>query len=165
MDTGRPSRNVYDRFRFLRRTGRPLEAAQIRWFGGSALSVALRTPVLVLHSTGRRTGRQRSTPLAFHRCDDGSFLVVGGAGGQARIPDWVANLRAAPAVSITVDRHQIRVHAQELTGSGREAAWREARKRWPRIDTYQQRAGREVPVFRLEPVARRVAPFGHGCQC
>lgn len=41
-------------------------------------------------------GMVRGTTLAFHRPSDGSLVVVGGAGGQARTPDWVANLRASP---------------------------------------------------------------------
>lgn len=146
-----PHRNVYDRLRVLRRLGRPFEVAQVRRLGGSVLSVAFRTPVLVLHTSGRRTGRERSTPLAFHRLDDGSLVVVGGAGGQSRTPDWVANLRAGPDASVTVGRVRIGVRAAELQGPERSARWEELRARWPQIDTYQERAGRDVPVFRLVP--------------
>lgn len=83
-------RNGYDRLRPVRRFARPFEAAQVRRFGRSLLSVSFRTPVLVLHTTGRRSGRPRRTTLAFKRSEDGSLVVVGGAGGQARLPDWVA---------------------------------------------------------------------------
>jgi deazaflavin-dependent oxidoreductase (nitroreductase family) len=152
MDTGRrPRRNLYDRLRPLRRLVRPIEAAQVRRLGKSLLSIAFRTPVLVLHSTGRRSGIIRRTTLAFHRLDDESLVVVGGAGGQARTPDWVANLRANSDATISVDRKVLKVRAHELSGAKREDMWRELRKVWPQIDTYQKRAGREVPVFRLVP--------------
>ncbi|MFP5465067.1 MAG: DciA family protein, partial [Gammaproteobacteria bacterium] len=45
----------------------PVEAVQVRWFGRSALSTIFRTEVLVLHTTGRRSGRERATPLAYLR--------------------------------------------------------------------------------------------------
>jgi deazaflavin-dependent oxidoreductase (nitroreductase family) len=132
---------------------RPFEAAQVQWFGKSLLSVVFRTPVLVLHSTGRRTGVVRSTTLACHRLNDGSFIVVGGAGGQARVPDWVANLRADPVAAITVNRIRVDVQAAELAGAARDGMWREVRDVWPQIEVYQRRAGRDVPVFRLTPIS------------
>lgn len=122
----------------------------MRVFGRSVLSVLFRTPVLLLHTTGRRLGRQRTTPLAFHRLADGSFLVVGGSGGQTRIPDWVVNLRADPAAEITVKRRRFAVSARELTGDERAARWAELVAVWPQIDAYERRAGRDVPVFALE---------------
>jgi deazaflavin-dependent oxidoreductase (nitroreductase family) len=146
-------RDRYDRLRAVRRFARPFEAFQVQRFGRSALSVAVRTPVLVLHTTGRRSGRARRTTLAFKRMDDGSLVVVGGAGGQVRLPDWVANLRSAPLAAVTVDRTRVEVRAVELTDSEREETWRTLREVWPRIDTYERRAGRTVPVFRLIPVA------------
>jgi deazaflavin-dependent oxidoreductase (nitroreductase family) len=149
----RPHRNRYDRLRLTRRLARPFEAAQVQLFGKSLLSVVFRTPVLVLHSTGRRTGVVRSTTLACHRLNDGSFIVVGGAGGQARVPDWVANLRADPVAAITVNRIRVDVQAAELAGAARDGMWREVRDVWPQIDVYQRRARRDVPVFRLTPIS------------
>jgi deazaflavin-dependent oxidoreductase (nitroreductase family) len=137
--------------RSLRRAAKVLEAAQVRRFGRSAVSVLFRTPVLVLETTGRRSGAFRETTVAFHRLDDGTVLIVGGAGGQTRVPDWVANLRADPRATVTVDRAPMPVRAVELAGAEREAAWRRLREVWPRIESYQQRAGRRVPVFHLVP--------------
>lgn len=120
--------------------------------GRSPLSILYRTPVLVLHTRGRSTGRPRATPLAHHRDPDGSFLVVGGAAGQARIPDWVANLRTRPdQAEITVDRRRSPVRVEELDDHERNRIWPELRARWPRIETYRLRAGRDIPVFRFVP--------------
>jgi deazaflavin-dependent oxidoreductase (nitroreductase family) len=113
----------------------------------------MRTPVLVLHSTGRRTGVMRSTTLACHRLDDGSWIVVGGAGGQLRIPDWVANLRADACAAVTIERARVKVRAVELAGAARGEMWRKVREVWPQIDVYEQRAGRDVTVFRLTPIS------------
>ena len=150
---GCPGRRLVDRLWWLRRILQPLEVAQVRWLGASALSVAFRTPVLVLHTTGRRSGRERSTVLAVHEDPDGSLLVVGGAGGQARTPDWVANLRADPVAEVTYRRRRSPAWAEELAGEQRDEAWRRLVVVWPRSDRYQHRAGRPVPVVRLRTVA------------
>lgn len=142
-------RNTFDRLRPLRRALRPIEAAQVRRFGRSLLSLVVRTPVLLLHTTGRLSGAERTTTLAYYEDADGSLLIVGGSGGQARIPDWVSNLRASPRAAVTVDRQRVDVVAAELVGRDRSAVWPRLTQVWPRIETYERRAGREVPVFRL----------------
>ena len=142
-------RNIGDRLRPLRRLAGPVEAAEVRWFGRSILSTLYRTPVLVLETTGRRTGRRRRTTLAYHRDGDGSLLVVGGAGGQSRTPDWVANLRADPRCTVIVDRSERPVTATELTGDDRATVWSDLRSVFPRIDQYERQAGHPVPVIRL----------------
>lgn len=135
----------------LRRLVNRLEVAQVRHFGQSVLSAAFRTPVLVLTTTGRVSGHKRDTTLAYLPMADGSLLVVGGAAGQKRVPDWVANLRADGAVEVTIERTTRTVRATVLEGSEREVAWEVAVARWPRVQRYEARAGRPVPVIRLEP--------------
>jgi deazaflavin-dependent oxidoreductase (nitroreductase family) len=147
--SGGPDRNAFDRFGFLRRIARPIEVVQIRWFGASVISAFMRTPVLVLHTTGRRSGAHRATPLAFHHEEDGVLVIVGGASGQVRVPDWVANLRAEPNAAVTIDRARNEVVAEELVGDERRRVWAVVREVWPRIEGYERRAGRPVPVFRL----------------
>jgi deazaflavin-dependent oxidoreductase (nitroreductase family) len=143
--------NPFDRLRLVRRLVGPVEAAQVRRFGRSGLSTVLRTPVLVLETTGRRSGARRATALAYHRGTDGALYVVGGAGGQARLPDWVANLRVDARAAVVVDRTRRPVLARELEGPDRAAAWEVLRRVWPRIERYERRAGRPVPVVRLDP--------------
>jgi len=105
--------------------------------------------VLVLETTGRKSGQRRSTAVAYRRLQDGNYLVIGGAGGQRTPVDWVANLRADPRAEVVVDRRREDVLAEELLGDARTEAWAEARNAWPQIDNYERSAGREVPVFRL----------------
>lgn len=142
---------MMDRVRFLRRMSRAIEAAQVKRFGRSLLSLTFRTPVLVLATTGRRTGRTRETTLAYLRLENGHLLVVGGAGGQSRTPDWVANLRQDNAVIVTLDRQSRPMQATELEGAERQLAWERAVDEWPQIARYESRAGRAVPVIRLAP--------------
>ena len=143
--------NVFDRLRFLRRIGGPVEAATVRRLGRSPLSIAFRVPVLVLETTGRRTGARRRTTLAYQREDDGSMLLVGGAGGQTRTPDWVANLRAEPRATITVGRRRLETTVAELTGDEHAAAWDRVRAEQPRVEAYERRAGHPIPIFRVPP--------------
>ena len=145
----RTGENIYDRVQPLRRLAQPLEVAQIRRFGRSLFSVVFRTRVLLLHTTGRRSGQERTTALAFHEEDDGSLIVVGGANGQTRMPDWVFNLRAQPDVAVTVRRQRCSVYAEELVGKQRSRRWPTLVERWPRVEVYERRAGRPVPVFRF----------------
>lgn len=148
-ETPRP--NLVDRLRPLRRLLAPAEAAQVRRFGASVLSLLYRADVLVLHTTGRRSGAERDTTLAHTRIGE-QLVVVGGAGGQRRLPDWVANLRARPAAAVTLAGDRFAVHAVELRGAERARLWPQLVQRWPRIEVYERRAGRAVPVFRLDPV-------------
>lgn len=138
-----------DRLRPIRRVLRGIEAAQVRWFGRSLLSTLFRTKVLVLETVGRRSGQPRQTALAYHRLRDGDLVIVGGAGGQRRIPDWVANVRTNPDVHVVVERVRRPMTAVELVGDERAIVWSEVRQVWPQIGTYEQRAGRPVPVLRL----------------
>jgi deazaflavin-dependent oxidoreductase (nitroreductase family) len=142
-------RNLADRLRPLRRLARPIESAEARWFGRSLLSVLFRTPVLVVETTGRRTGRRRRTTVAWCRVD-GVLVVVGGAGGQTQVPDWVANLRADPQVVVTLRRRSSPMRAQELVGEERAAIWPRLVAVWPRIEDYERRAGHQIPVIALE---------------
>lgn len=142
-------KNAMDRVRFVRRLTRGVEAAQVKRLGASALSIVFRTQVLVLETTGRRSGNSRETTLAYLRLNDGDLLVVGGAGGQSHVPDWVANLRANPAVQVTVDRKRRPMTATELEGDARAAAWNLAVDEWPQIVKYESRAGRPIPVVCL----------------
>ncbi len=153
----RRSGNVYDRVQPLRRLVQPLEVAQIRRWDRSLFSMAFRTPVLLLHTTGRRSGQERTTALAFHEEADGSLVVVGGANGQTRVPDWVGNLRADPDVTVTVRRELRTVQAEELVGERRDRLWPTLVVQWPRIESYERRAGRPVPVFRFTTAGQRVA--------
>jgi deazaflavin-dependent oxidoreductase (nitroreductase family) len=145
-------RNFMDRLRPIRRVLRGIEAAQVRWFGRSLLSTLFRTTALVLETVGRKSGQRRQTVLAYHRLHDGDLVIVGGAGGQRRVPDWVANVRANSEVHVVVDRVRRPMTAVELGDGERSSVWHEVRQVWPQIETYEQWAGRRVPVFRLTEV-------------
>jgi deazaflavin-dependent oxidoreductase (nitroreductase family) len=127
-----------------------LEAAQLRRFRRSLLGVLSRSDVLVLTTRGRKSGRIRQTPVAYLE-HDGGWLITGGAGGRSAV-DWVANLHAQPHASITLARERFDVVAEALTGDRYRHARTIALRRWPRLSTYEHRAGRPAPIFILRPV-------------
>jgi deazaflavin-dependent oxidoreductase (nitroreductase family) len=109
--------------------------------------------VLALETTGRRSGRRRRTAVAY-LAEDKSFVVGGGAAGQTRLPDWVANLRSNPTAVIWVRRKRIEVLAEELRGEARAHAYEQNLARYPRIEKYERLSGRPIPYFRLIPTQR-----------
>lgn len=121
--------------------------AEVRLLGWSVLSVLFRQRVLVLETIGRKSGRRRRTTVAY-RDLAGEIVVVGGAGGQSRPPDWVANLAAHPAVGVTRQRRAYMASARLLAGAERASAWERLASEWPIISKYQERAGYPIPVCR-----------------
>jgi deazaflavin-dependent oxidoreductase (nitroreductase family) len=144
-------RNWIDRTRPLWRIGNRSEAFQLRRLGFSFMALVNKGSLLVLESTGRRSGRRRFTPVGYLPDGDGGFVIGGGAAGQTRTPDWVANLRAEPEVAVWVRRRRIAVTARELHGAERERAREEAVAVWPGVPRYERLSGRVVPYFRLVP--------------
>jgi deazaflavin-dependent oxidoreductase (nitroreductase family) len=128
-----------------------VETAEVRWFGRSIVSVVARQQVLVLTTTGRRSGKVRRTTVAYTEVG-GQIVVVGGAAGQTRPPDWVANLAADPLVEVTIRRATAPMRAMVLVGDARRRVWDAVLPRWPFIANYEARAGYEIAVVVLEPV-------------
>jgi deazaflavin-dependent oxidoreductase (nitroreductase family) len=104
-----------DRYRPLWRASNRLESAALRYLGTSWIALIGRRTVLVLETTGRRTGWRRRTPVAYWRGVGGALFIGGGAGGMSRV-DWVANLRANSAAAVWIGRRRRPVIATELSG-------------------------------------------------
>ena len=111
-----------------------------------------RAPVLLLHHVGRRSGKQRVTPVLF-LADGVRLIVVASKGGAARHPAWFHNLKAAPLTRVEVGRTQISVRAREADDAERAAYWPQLEQIYPSYAVYQRRTDRRLPVIVLEPVA------------
>lgn len=119
--------------------------AKLRRKGGKYLGMDM----LILHTTGRRTGQPRETPITWFPDDDG-WLVVASGGGK-RDPDWYANLMAHPEQA-SVEVHgsaAVPVTAHLLAGEDRAQAWQRITGQQPRYAKYQKKSAREYPVVRL----------------
>ena len=113
-------------------------------------SVVSGLPVVMLTTTGARTGRPRTVPVLGLPTDDG-LAVIASNWGRKRPPAWDHNLRANPAASIAIGGHTRRVRAVAVEGERRERIWRAGLEMYPGWSQYERRAGdRRIPVYVLE---------------
>lgn len=109
-------------------------------------------PVLLLTTTGRKTGRPRTQPLTYTNAGDG-YAVIASKGGAAQHPLWYLNLRAHPLAKVTVGRETRKVKARDAEGEEREEFWHALSDLYPGYDRYAARTSRRIPVVVLEPVS------------
>jgi deazaflavin-dependent oxidoreductase (nitroreductase family) len=110
------------------------------------------TTVLILTTTGRRSGEERSTPLIYQRSGD-DYLVVASKGGADEPPAWFLNLDEHPDVTVQVKEDRFAVAARTATPDEKPAMWATMTAAWPAYDEYQQQTDREIPVVVLERAA------------
>jgi deazaflavin-dependent oxidoreductase (nitroreductase family) len=108
-------------------------------------------PILLLTTTGKRTGTQHTTPLIFGE-DGGRYLVVASRGGAPKHPQWYRNLVAQPEVGVQVKADRFRARARTATPEERPALWQTMAAIWPAYSEYQTRTEREIPVVILERI-------------
>jgi deazaflavin-dependent oxidoreductase (nitroreductase family) len=108
-------------------------------------------PTLVLHTTGRRTGRPRRTPLLYLDVGDGTWAIVGSNGGDDRTPAWVLNLAADADVEVEVGGARRAVHATVAPDDRRAQLWPRFVAAYGDYATYQARTDRQIPVVLLTP--------------
>jgi deazaflavin-dependent oxidoreductase (nitroreductase family) len=106
-------------------------------------------PTLILTTTGRRSGQQRSMPLIFGE-DHGSYIVVASKGGAHEHPAWYHNLVAHPEVEVQVRADKFKARARTATQQEKPALWKLMASIWPPYDEYQKKTRREIPVVILE---------------
>jgi len=158
----RPAVAAFSRSRLFRRIGPrimpPLErATRALTRRETPLSGAL-VPSLVLHTTGARTGEERSTQLMYCPEPAGRMLVTGSNFARDRHPAWTANLLAHPSAAVTVKGRRIAVRAEPILAAEREEVWGALERNWPGYRGYERAAGRELRIFRLTPdTARKIA--------
>lgn len=109
-------------------------------------------PVLLLTTTGRRTGQPRRQPLLYSRDPDRDALVVVGSNfGGERHPAWTANLLAHPEATVTVGGVDVPVRAELLEGEEAERAYGWMVEATRTYAEYRARTDRQIRVFRLVP--------------
>ncbi len=107
------------------------------------------TTILLLTTTGRSSGQERTTPL-IHRTDGGRWVIVASKGGAPEHPGWYKNLEAEPEATIQVRDEVIPVRMSTAEGDERQRLWSLMTENWPAYDDYQRKTDREIPVVILE---------------
>jgi deazaflavin-dependent oxidoreductase (nitroreductase family) len=149
------SDHAYARFssslgaRGLRLAGR-FNVAVYRLSRGRLMGKVGRAPVLLLTTTGRRSGQPRTAPVLY--LEDGDRLVViGSNAGNARPAAWALNLQADPAAEVEVRGRRRQVRARLTSGEERDELWRRMNEQYGGFEDYRARTARDIPVLVLEP--------------
>jgi deazaflavin-dependent oxidoreductase (nitroreductase family) len=106
-------------------------------------------PVLLLTTTGRRSGRPRTVTLG-HLRDGDDVIVAGTNGGKPALPSWIHNLRANPSATVELGRERFSARAEFLEGEEWQRHWRRLVKAFPIYDQARRFAGRKIPLVRLD---------------
>jgi deazaflavin-dependent oxidoreductase (nitroreductase family) len=105
-------------------------------------------PLLLLHSTGAKSGQVRVHPLAYY-ADGDRYAVFGSKGGAPTNPAWYHNLKANPEASIEVGTETFAVTASEATGEERDRIYRAQAERHAQFADYERNTERTIPVIVL----------------
>ncbi len=106
--------------------------------------------MLLLTTTGRKSGRPRTTPLQY-LADGENMVLVASNGGNSWHPAWWLNLERNPEVEVQVRNERRRVKAEKAEGEERERLWRLVVEMYSGYEGYQRTANREIPVVVLRP--------------
>ncbi len=121
---------------------------EFRANGGKVGGPFAGAPVLLLTTTGARSGATRVNPLVY--LPDGERIVIfASKGGAPANPAWYHNLRAHPVVTVEVGEHTKRMRAVELAGEERDRLFAEQERRFPTFSQYQANTSRVIPVIAL----------------
>jgi deazaflavin-dependent oxidoreductase (nitroreductase family) len=107
-----------------------------------------RERLLLLTTTGARTGLTRTTPMMFHP-DGDRVLVMASNAGAPKPPDWYANLMTDPSVKVEIGDESYAATATVLTGEERERLWKDITTANPFFVDHEHKAEREIPVVAL----------------
>ncbi len=107
------------------------------------------TTVLILTTTGRRSGEPRSTPLIYGK-HGGDHVVVASKGGAEEHPAWYMNLSEDPEVTVQVRGDRFKARARTATAEEKPELWQTMTERWPAYEEYQRKTERDIPVVVLE---------------
>ena len=135
--------------RGLRWTGK-LNVPLYRLSGGRIGGKVGRAPVLLLTTTGRKSGQQRTAPVVY-LADGENVVVINTNAGNAKVPAWSLNLKAKPEAEVEVGRKRYPVRARVAEGEERAELWRRHNEQYAGFDDYQDKLDREAAVIVLEP--------------
>jgi deazaflavin-dependent oxidoreductase (nitroreductase family) len=112
-------------------------------------------PVLLLTTTGRRSGKARTTPLTFFR-DSTDLVVVASNGGADRPPGWALNLQQTPRAIVEIGTDKMAVTARQASRQERERLWIVITATYAGYARYQERTARLIPVVLLTLEGRQL---------
>ena len=121
---------------------------EFRANGGKVGGMFENMTLLLLTTTGAKSGQKRVNPVAYQRDGDRMFVFASYAGGP-RNPDWYHNLVAHPSVTVEVGTESFEAMAAPITGAERDRVYAKQAERHPVFAEYQQKTKRIIPVVEL----------------
>ena len=134
---------------FFRKWLHRVDVPLLRLTGGR-VSFASGYPVLLLTTTGAKSGKERTVPLLYVERDDG-FAIIGTRFGSQQHPGWYHNLRKKPEAVVEIKGKRYECASRETDGDERVEIWKAASQMYEGYDAYAPRANRKIPVLVLTP--------------
>jgi deazaflavin-dependent oxidoreductase (nitroreductase family) len=119
--------------------------------GGKVTGLFAGAPLVLITTTGAKSGRRRTTPIVY-TTDGDRIVVIASKGGAPTSPDWYHNLVAHPEVTVELPSETFEARARTAEGLERERLWRAQAALMPNFDEYQKATTRQIPVVVLERV-------------
>ena len=157
-----PDDRLYYRFsmslgtRGMRWAGK-LNTPLYRISGGRIGGKVNRAPVLLLTTTGRKSGQKRTAPVVY-LADGDRVAVINTNAGNERVPAWSLNLKANPEAEVEIGRETRAVVARVAEGEERADLWRRHNVQFTGFDVYDEKLERQPEVFVLDPSPKPAAP-------
>jgi deazaflavin-dependent oxidoreductase (nitroreductase family) len=123
--------------------------AEFRANGGKVTGQFANASLLLLTTTGSKSGLPRTVPLVYFR-DNDRLVIIGSKRGAPTNPDWYHNILANPVVKVEVGTESFEAKAVVIEGEERELIFAEVIKQLPGFGEYQQKTTRKLPVIILE---------------
>lgn len=133
----------------------PLDRKLLMWSAGRFSVAGIVSPTLMLITNGRRSGKQRHTPLLYLMDGDAApaaspLYVIGSRGGRRAQAGWYYNAMSEPRVEVLVAGQRRHCTARLLEGMERDSVWERFVRFNPHFERYQARVSREIPVIALD---------------
>ncbi len=116
---------------------------------GKVTGIFAGRPLLLLTTTGAKSGKPRTSPLVYTTEND-DIVIIASKGGAPTHPDWYHNLRANPTVTVELGADQFEARARIAEGEERERLYAQQAEMMPAFADYQRNSTREIPVVVLE---------------
>ena len=133
--------------------GSGAHAGVYRATGGKLFGRMGKSPILLLNTVGRKSGKKRTSPLLY-AMDGEDFVIIASKGGASAHPAWYLNLMANPEATVEIEDREVRVRAEEADSEEKSRLWQKMVEKYPAYDAYQEKTEREIPLLVLRPVER-----------
>jgi F420H(2)-dependent quinone reductase len=143
-------RDHSDPVRLAWKLGSGAHAGVYRATGGKLFGRMGKSPILLLNTVGRKTGRKRTSPLLYVM-DGEDFVIIASKGGAPTHPAWYLNLRANPEATVEIGNREVHIKAEVADPEEKTRLWQKMVEVYPAYDDYQRKTEREIPLLVLHP--------------